>query len=60
MYTCFRKQSGVTPVHMACQSGQGELVRRLLELGAELSAVDNSGNTALHYASKGGHIDLIR
>jgi ankyrin repeat protein len=45
---------------MACQSGQGELVRRLLELGAELSAVDNSGNTALHYASKGGHIDLIR
>ena len=47
-------------MHMACLIGNMELVRRLIELGADVTAVDNAGNTCLHYASKGGQIELVR
>eukprot|EP00611_Tribonema_gayanum_P004873 TRINITY_DN14102_c0_g1_i1.p1 TRINITY_DN14102_c0_g1~~TRINITY_DN14102_c0_g1_i1.p1 ORF type:complete len:105 (-),score=44.12 TRINITY_DN14102_c0_g1_i1:717-1031(-) len=55
-----RNQSGVTPVHMACQAGLQELLRRLAELGGDLAGADNSGNTPLHYAAKGGQIDTVK
>ncbi|KAG5178762.1 ankyrin repeat-containing domain protein [Tribonema minus] len=63
MYACLRNtavDSGVTPVHMACQAGLQELLRRLAELGGDLAGADNSGNTPLHYAAKGGQIDTVK
>ncbi len=42
----------------AAGSGEAEDVQRHLERGADLSAVDEVGNTALHLASAGGYLDV--
>ncbi|MBM9538543.1 ankyrin repeat domain-containing protein [Desulfobulbus alkaliphilus] len=42
----------------AAGSGEAEDVRRHLLRGANLSAVDLDGNTALHLASAGGYLDV--
>mmetsp|Transcript_20316 Transcript_20316/g.30029 ORF Transcript_20316/g.30029 Transcript_20316/m.30029 type:complete len:477 (-) Transcript_20316:122-1552(-) len=55
-----KNQNGVTPLHMASQMGLNDLVRRLIELGADLNAKDNNGNTAMHFAAKGGKIETVR
>ncbi|CAM9730917.1 unnamed protein product [Chrysoparadoxa australica] len=51
---------GVTPIHMACQMGQRELVQRLLDRGANANAVDRAGNTVLHFAARGGSVEMTQ
>lgn len=46
--------SGMTPLHMACKAGHLDIVKYLLEKGADVKALDNNGNSCLHYASMGG------
>ena len=36
------------------------IVRHLLALGANVNSRDSSGNTCLHLASRGGHLDMLR
>lgn len=51
---------GKTALHIACQSGNAELVRTLCELGADLDLTDVQGNTPLHYASAWNALPCVR
>ena len=50
--------NGYTPLHYAAQSGGVNVVRLLLERGADKSAVDKSGNTPLALARKSEHAEV--
>lgn len=54
-----QNDEGVTVLHQSCLSGQLEIVRLLVESGAELELRDDRGWTCLHYASFGGHVDVV-
>ena len=51
-----RNSFGHTPLHMACR-GEGSLplVKKLVEAGADIDAIDNNGETALSNATYGKH-----
>ncbi|KAF5344085.1 hypothetical protein D9758_008830 [Tetrapyrgos nigripes] len=51
---------GKTPLHLAAQKGDEELVRMLCDLGADYDLADSEGNTPLHYASAWGHIPVVQ
>ena len=40
-----------TPLHIACLRGNWEVADYLKRKGADMGAVDDGGNTVLHYAS---------
>ncbi len=41
------------------QAGYQDIAEMLLRMGGDLAAVDNAGNSTLHYAVKGGHFPTI-
>jgi ankyrin repeat protein len=45
-------------LHKACGFGQNACVKKLLDCGASIDAVDENGNTGLHLASRLG-FDLV-
>jgi ankyrin repeat protein len=47
-------------IQWAANRGNAEVVRRLLEKGANARASDDSGRTVLHWAAKGGNIEVVR
>ena len=49
-----RDESGATPLIVAAIQGQVEIIKALLDLGADANAADDQGCTALHLASLGG------
>jgi ankyrin repeat domain-containing protein 50 len=49
---------GSTLLHIACSSNLQSAVRLLLQQGGSVEEEDSSGNRALHYAARCGHIDL--
>ena len=53
-----KDSSGCTPLLIAAQYGQVEVVAFLLQKGAQLLALDKSGDTALHWASYKGSIPV--
>ncbi|KAH0522744.1 hypothetical protein TsFJ059_006542 [Trichoderma semiorbis] len=48
-----KDEEGMTKLHRAVQAGDRDLVESLIDEGANLLSRDNSGRTALHYASIG-------
>jgi ankyrin repeat protein len=50
----------MTVLHVAAAIGRVGAVGRLLELGADPSAVDDYGFTALHWAAQNGHLEMVR
>ena len=46
-------------MHKACIFGQVAVVRRLIDIGADVGAADGAGNTPLHYASRCGYCPLV-
>lgn len=52
-------ENGVTVLHRSCLLGQLEIVRLLVENGAELEQRDERGWTSLHFASFGGRVDVV-
>ncbi|KAL2758679.1 hypothetical protein ACRALDRAFT_2058014 [Sodiomyces alcalophilus JCM 7366] len=49
-----------TPLHKAATQGNLEAVRLLLDHGADPTIKDNKGRTALEYAVKAGHSDVVK
>ena len=50
---------GQTPLIVACQEGQKEIVKLLLKAGADIGHVDKLGYTALEYAEQKGYIGIM-
>jgi ankyrin repeat protein len=56
-----RDAHGSTALHAAAARGHGEVVRLLLEQGADPNARDTGDNAGpLHFAAGGGHVDVVR
>ena len=51
---------GTTPLMNAAQNAHEDVVRVLLEGGANVDRVDGDGETALHIAAMFGHPDICR
>ena len=49
-----------TPLHIASESGDAELVRLLGGLSANLEAVSSSGYTPAFAASRNGHVEVLQ
>lgn len=49
---------GDTPLHMAVANGADTIVKKLLETGADLTAVDAQNRTALHFAAELGKHEI--
>ena len=49
-----------TPLRAASRSGHVEVVRVLLDAGADIQARNSTGGTALHSASLAGHLEVVR
>jgi len=48
-----------TPLIKAAENGRIEVVRLLLEKGADVNKHNEGGETPLHYATRGGHIEAM-
>ena len=48
------------PLNLASQEGHGEIVRILVEHGADVAAQEKDGSTPLHWASQRGHVEVAR
>jgi hypothetical protein len=51
--------NGETPLHYAAWNGHVEIVRLLLQNGAEVNVRSNGGSTPLHWAAIFGHVDIL-
>ncbi len=49
----------LTHILWGIQAGYHDIAEMLLRMGADLTAVDNAGNSALHYAARGGYFPTI-
>jgi hypothetical protein len=54
------KQAGQTALMLAVSHGKLEIVRMLLEAGADVNVQDDDGSTALMCASEHGHVDIVK
>jgi peptidoglycan/LPS O-acetylase OafA/YrhL len=55
----FDPEDGGAPLLHAAATGQDEVVKLLIERGADLTAVDRDGSTALHAAAFLGHEKIV-
>jgi len=49
-----------TPLHLASSTGKLDVVRVLIEKGADIHAKCKYGDVPLHLASGSGHLDVVR
>jgi ankyrin repeat protein len=56
-----RNSRGQTPLHIAAQNGQLDVVRLLLaSQQIDVNARDQQGSTPLHLASEKGHVEVVQ
>ena len=53
-------ENGETALHLASYWGDSEIVKMLIEAGADVNAVNKDGETALYWASLKGHQEIIK
>ena len=53
------EETGFAPLHLACSMGRIDIVRALLELGANADEPNKEGRTPLFFAAGCGHPDII-
>lgn len=51
---------GDSPIHHASRNGDAEIVRLLIENGADTNAITERGHTVLYCAGGHGHLDTVR
>ncbi|KAI6022763.1 asparaginase-domain-containing protein [Pisolithus marmoratus] len=56
---CLEPGSNRSPLHIAALNGSTASVSRLLKAGALVHLRDNLGHTALYYAARQGHADIV-
>lgn len=54
-----RKYDGQTPLYIACSSNRFEVVKLLVEYGADVNITEKNGRTPLYTASKHGHAEIM-
>ena len=54
------KRSGACALHIAAVKGRKHILRLLIELGADINAVDEAGVTALMHATARGNVEAVR
>ncbi|XP_067682911.1 ankyrin repeat domain-containing protein 50-like [Haliotis asinina] len=59
MYINSRTNIGVTPLMKAAYHGHTDVFDYLVSIGANVSLVDNDGDNLLHFASMGGHANMV-
>lgn len=52
-------EDGLTPLHVASSHGHLQIVNDLLLAGADCDSADDSGATALQYASQEGSAQMV-
>ncbi|GAB66465.1 hypothetical protein PCYB_092510 [Plasmodium cynomolgi strain B] len=55
-----RNSDGLCALHYACDRGYLDIVKTLIEFGADVNAHDSCGDTALHIAAYSGKTDIIK
>ena len=55
-----RYNSSETPLHAACRLGHCDMIEILLENGADIQAVDSSGDAPIHIACNGLGLDCLK
>lgn len=53
-------QHGQTALMLAVSHGRLDMVRMLLEAGADINIQDEDGSTALMCAAEHGHVDIVQ
>lgn len=49
-----------TPLILAAENGQAEVVKLLIDMGVDKEAMDSDDNTALYVAAKNGHENVVK
>ena len=52
--------SGATPLYIAAENGHLDVVRHLVEVGADKDQANIQGATPLYIAAQKGHLDVVR
>ncbi|RZC33059.1 methyltransferase-like protein 23, partial [Asbolus verrucosus] len=53
-------EDGLGLIHWASDRGCAEILKVLIDFGADVNLQDSDGQTALHYATSCGHVDCIK
>jgi ankyrin repeat protein len=56
----YQNKYGRTPLHWAAYGGRFDVVKLLLEHGADPNTQDEDGRTPLHKAAYKGHVDVVK
>ena len=51
---------GRTPLHWSSMNGKLEVMKILIDKGANVNAPDHEGGTPLHWSSAYGHIEAMK
>ena len=56
----YKVNYGANPLHIASKNGRLDIVKKLINKGADVNANNNVNETPLHDASKNGHLEVVR